>query len=96
MQHYFGKVENGEMIRNDAGKICEQEIKHMGALRDRIDIHEYVIMPNHIHLLFGVVGTGLSLSKNSRNYIPENDTHIRKDNKNVVPTNYRKNAYPQQ
>jgi putative transposase len=48
--HYFGEINNGEMILNDLGKICSQEIENMSN-RITVDIHEYIVMPNHIHLL---------------------------------------------
>jgi REP element-mobilizing transposase RayT len=35
----------------DIGNICNQEIKHMISLRPDLEMWEYVIMPNHIHLL---------------------------------------------
>jgi REP element-mobilizing transposase RayT len=36
----------------DIGNICDQEIKHMISLRPDLEMREYVIMSNHIHLLF--------------------------------------------
>jgi REP element-mobilizing transposase RayT len=40
------------MRLTDIGSICDQEIKHMISLRPDLEMWEYVIMPNHIHLLF--------------------------------------------
>lgn len=50
-QHYFGEVANGEMILNDLWNIIDQQIKSLSEKRSTIDIHEYIIMSNHIHLL---------------------------------------------
>jgi REP element-mobilizing transposase RayT len=50
-QHYFWEVEDGEMRLNDIGKICEQKIKHIEQSRSYVEIHEYIVMPNHIHIL---------------------------------------------
>jgi REP element-mobilizing transposase RayT len=41
---------NSEMVLNTLGKYCEDEIKRLDE-RETIDIHEYIVMPNHIHLL---------------------------------------------
>lgn len=49
--HYFGQVVDGKMILNEVGKICEQELHRMLQKRPTVDLHEYVIMPNHVHLL---------------------------------------------
>ncbi len=50
-EHYFGEIKNGEMILNELGKICEQEILHIEQSRNSIKIHEFVVMPNHVHIL---------------------------------------------
>jgi REP element-mobilizing transposase RayT len=42
---------DGNMILNDIGKICEQQIKQIEISRPYVEIHESIIMPNHIHLL---------------------------------------------
>ena len=49
-EEYFGKVVDGRMVLNQVGKVCEEEI---GKLNDRgtVDIHEWVVMPNHVHML---------------------------------------------
>lgn len=39
------------MILNELGKICEQELYIMIQKRLSVELHEYIIMPNHIHLL---------------------------------------------
>lgn len=45
----FGKIENGEMILNDIGKIVADEWSKSAEIRDEIDLGEWVIMPNHFH-----------------------------------------------
>jgi hypothetical protein len=44
-------VVDGEMRLNELGKICEQQIKYIEQSRSYVEIHEYVVMPNHIHIL---------------------------------------------
>ena len=52
--HYFGKVQNGIMIYTDIGKVCDQDINNMPNHWWNLQICEYVIMPNHIHLLLSI------------------------------------------
>ncbi len=50
-KHYFGEIENWKMILNDLGKYCQDEIINIEKNRKTVDIHEFVVMPNHIHIL---------------------------------------------
>ena len=46
----FGTIVNGEMVLNDCGKIVDNEWKNTIKIRNEdVVLHEYVIMPNHIH-----------------------------------------------
>lgn len=47
--HLFGEIENGIMLLNDFGQIAHNEWKHTEKIRDNIHIHDYIIMPDHIH-----------------------------------------------
>ncbi|MBG0788259.1 MAG: transposase [Anaerolineaceae bacterium] len=53
----FGKIENGEMILNDAGemvkRVCFEVEKHLY----QVDLGEFQVMPNHLHI---IVKLGLS------------------------------------
>lgn len=49
-EHYFGEIENGKMILNELGKYSYDEIERL-ATRKTVDIHEWIVMPNHIHIL---------------------------------------------
>ncbi|TCL75296.1 transposase IS200 family protein [Hydrogenispora ethanolica] len=55
--HLLGKIENGAMILNDAGRMVAtvwNEIpRHYGGFA----IHEFVVMPNHIHGIIEIVAT---------------------------------------
>jgi len=68
-QHYFGQIADEKMIYSTVGTICKEEIEQTNIIRPSVDIHEYVIMPNHIHLLISVrtggVRTGGNLSNNT-------------------------------
>jgi len=45
----FGEVVEGEMRRNDAGQIVQDEWVKSAALRPRLIVNAFVVMPNHIH-----------------------------------------------
>jgi REP element-mobilizing transposase RayT len=45
----FGKIENNEMILNDAGKMIHAEWEKLPHRFQNIDLHEFVVMPNHFH-----------------------------------------------
>lgn len=48
----FGKITDGEMVLNEWGQIVEEEILRTGEIRENVTIDKYVIMPNHIHIIF--------------------------------------------
>lgn len=50
-KHYFGKVINGEMVLSELGKICQKYIHQIESNRKNIRIKEYVVMPNHVHMI---------------------------------------------
>ena len=47
--HLFGEIINGEMKLNDHGQIAYEEWKQTEEIRRNCFIHEFIIMPNHIH-----------------------------------------------
>nr|WP_294779181.1 transposase [uncultured Flavobacterium sp.] len=50
----FGNVENEKMILNDNGKIIENELLKSIKIRKNWFFHNWIIMPNHIHLLIEI------------------------------------------
>jgi putative transposase len=80
--HLFGKIINGEMILNDAGKMIVNEWM---ALRDRfpnIELHEFIVMPNHFHSIMQIVDTvgaplvgALNDTRAQNNAGAQNDRH---------------------
>ncbi|SDW53244.1 hypothetical protein SAMN05444338_103129 [Flavobacterium degerlachei] len=53
----FGAIDNDKMILNDNGKIVETELLRSIAIRERWLFHNWIIMPNHIHLLVEILDT---------------------------------------
>jgi hypothetical protein len=45
----FGGIVDGEMRLNDAGRIVADEWMKSGAIRNEIELDEWVVMPNHFH-----------------------------------------------
>lgn len=48
-KEYFGKIENGKMVLSQYGEIAEKFWKEIPEHYDKVEMDEYVIMPNHIH-----------------------------------------------
>ncbi|MDO8626526.1 MAG: transposase [Candidatus Magasanikbacteria bacterium] len=55
-EKYFGDVNKGVMELSSVGKIAEEELLKTAIIRPNIDIDTWVIMPNHVHLIIGIVG----------------------------------------
>ena len=84
--HLFGEIVDGEMIFNDAGlqaQKCWQDIPNHFP---NAVLHEYIIMPNHIHGIIEFVGANqYSPNNNSPNNNSPNQTFS--DNGNDVENN---------
>jgi REP element-mobilizing transposase RayT len=48
-QEYFGKIENEKMILNELGKFVDDEWLKTAQIRKKVELDDYVIMPNHLH-----------------------------------------------
>ncbi len=46
---WFGKIEDGKMQLNKIGKIVEQCWEKTPKHFNRIELDEYIVMPNHVH-----------------------------------------------
>ncbi len=65
----FGKVEKGQMLLNDAGKMVASKWLKLTERFKNIELHEYVVMPNHFHAILEIVETTLVVVQDS-NSIP--------------------------
>ena len=52
----FGDINHGEMLLNDAGIMIENEWLELQNRYQNIDLHEYIVMPNHVHGIIQIVG----------------------------------------
>ena len=66
----FGTIINGKMVLNDYGKIVDNEWKNTIKIRsDDVVLHEYIIMPNHIHAIIQI-RRGVSHTPNEISHTP--------------------------
>jgi REP-associated tyrosine transposase len=57
---YFGKIEHGIICLNQYGSIICQEIYKTPLIRKNVIIDEFMVMPNHIHLILEINNTLLN------------------------------------
>ena len=71
----FGTIINGKMVLNDYGKIVDNEWKNTIKIRsDDVVLHEYIIMPNHIHAIIQI-RRGVSHTPNEISHTPNEISH---------------------
>lgn len=52
----FGAVVDGAMRLNALGRLADEEWRRTAELRHEVALDVHVVMPNHVHLLFAIVG----------------------------------------
>jgi len=52
--HIFGDVIDGKMILSNIGKIIDNEWCNLKNKYPHIELHEYIIMPNHFHAIIEI------------------------------------------
>ena len=57
-RHLFGKVVNFEMRLSEAGRVAHDEWKRTGDVRPDVALDAFAVMPDHVHLLFGIAAWG--------------------------------------
>lgn len=61
----FGDVVDGEMVLNEIGSIVENELLITEKMRPNIKIDEYIIMPNHVHIVIDIRRGTLQRAQNT-------------------------------
>lgn len=51
----FGDIYDGELKLNVLGKIVKEEWQKTDEIRDNIQLHEFIIMPNHFHAIIEIL-----------------------------------------
>ena len=90
----FGEIENGKMMLNDAGAIANDCWLNIPNHFPNAILHEYVIMPNHVHGIIELVGAN-NHSPVSKLHSPKTELHSPKNKKNnnsVIGDNRAKNV----
>ncbi len=54
--HLFGTITNDQMALNPIGKIAHDEWLKTESMRPNIRLHEFIVMPNHIHGIIEIIG----------------------------------------
>ena len=50
----FGTIQGNKICLTETGKIAEEHIYNLEEIFDNIEIDEYVVMPNHIHMIINI------------------------------------------
>ena len=66
----FGKVVDSNIKLNEWGKIAEKEWLKTAEIRKNIIIDRYIIMPNHLHGIIGIVDGEAGYSKGTMHRAP--------------------------
>ncbi len=53
-EHFFGKIADAEMIYSEIGQIALNEIVMAKEHKANVLIPDFVVMPNHVHLVVGL------------------------------------------
>jgi len=67
----FGEIIQAEMVLNETGNMIVQEWIALSNRFKNINLHEFVVMPNHFHCILEIVGTPLVGSPIQNNTINE-------------------------
>ena len=83
----FGDISNGEMVLNDAGKMISTEWLALKKRFPNIELHEYIVMPNHFHGILEIVGASLvGVHNNDYPYVNPNDNNTNGQPQGIAPT----------
>ena len=85
----FGKIVDGEMILNDAGKMADNEWVKIPERFTNVQLHEYVLMPNHFHAIMQIVGAILVVTPNDKSVSDEKGQP-----QGIAPTDTKTTAKP--
>ena len=80
-QCLFGKIIEGEMVLNDAGKLVVHWWHETESKFPHLELEQYVLMPNHIHGIVMLVGADLCVRPQRRNIKPSNCHQIEQERK---------------
>jgi putative transposase len=87
-RHLFGEIISGKMMLNDAGKIAEKCWLEIPDHFKNVILHDFVIMPNHVHGIIEFKNNDLKndtvgANQNSPKHVSCNDTETLQETYNV-------------
>lgn len=68
-EYYFGEIINDKMILNEPGKMVQQTINEIPEYYNGIELDQYVVMPNHVHVVV-VINNQLSSNGQPQGAVP--------------------------
>lgn len=78
-KHLFGKIMNGVMVLNEAGKVAEKCWLEIPEHFKNVVLHAFVIMPNHVHGILEIVRAGAKKEINMDRAGAKNFSPVRVD-----------------
>ena len=79
----FGEIVNREMILNDAGQLVETEWLKLPERFYNIELHKFVVMPNHFHAILEIMGATLLVAQNTEIVEPQNTEIVEHQNTEI-------------
>ncbi len=67
---YFGKIQKGEMILNELGKVAFEEWYNTPNVRPYVVLHAFVVMPDHLHGIIEIKENPCNSPKEQRKIVP--------------------------
>ena len=68
--HFFGEIIDDHMQLNEIGKIAQKCWYDIPNHFENVELHEFVIMPNHIHFIIEIVGAKYFSPHNPNEFMP--------------------------
>jgi REP element-mobilizing transposase RayT len=81
----FGEIQNKKMNLNDSGKMVDNEWLKIQRRFQNIQLHEYIVMPNHFHAILEIVGATLVVAQNDE-VASDKNIDNRKGQQGIAPT----------
>ena len=89
-EQYFGYMINWIICLSELWSVCYNEIIKTCIIRESVEIHELIVMPNHVHFIIGIknecVGTHWYASFKDLRDVKGKGLHSKKDMQQHVPT----------
>ena len=73
-EHYFGEIENGQMLLSEIGEFVSKCIEKIPQHNPYATIPKYTIMPNHLHLIVVI-----SLCRDAPRHVSDNNDESNRD-----------------